>query len=148
MTFNDDKVKYELRIIRMIHSSLGAGLLLFAGIAFVFAERGEIQEKNDLHLILLIIATVLSIAGMLGSRYLFTRMLLSLRAEPFFKKVKAYRNANIVRFSLLESPALFALACYMITGSFAYLLITTILFILFLIARPGEFKMRMDLGQE
>lgn len=148
MRLSDENIKYELRIIRIIHAALGAGVLAFAGIAVLLERQGEFQAKNDLHPVLIILASILAIIGMMGSRYIFTRMIVNMREYPGLKKLKIYRNAHIVRFSLLEAPILFSLAGYLLTSSLSYVLIALVLFVLYLLARPSEFKMRIDLGQE
>jgi hypothetical protein len=93
-----------------------------------------------------IIALVFLIAAVLGSQVIYRAGLKNLRNSNDLKSLLIkYRTLQIIRFSMVEGPALFAAIGYMFTGSSLFIVFVLASLLVLLTIKPSRFKLIEDL---
>ena len=135
------------RTLNILHSAFIFGQLAFAGIAVLLRSTGQMNfEANELRTILPFIAVALAIAGAAGGSALFSKRRDALRGqETLAGKLGDYRGAHIIRWAMLEGPALFSIITFLLTGVYWVLGVVALLIALFISFRPSPKRTVQDL---
>jgi len=111
--------KEYFTILTILHSALLIVQALFAAVAFYMISGGQLPSSVELNNILKIIAPVLVFAGLLGSSLLSKVQLKSIKQKPALKdKLKDYRSVLLLKWALLETPSMFSVVCFLLTGNY------------------------------
>src|ERR1700754_364277 len=113
-----------LKILNLMHKALLTGQILFAGVCFYLVySKTFLPPAKDMDKTLQVIALILSAAGIYTGMMLFKRKLMQLREMPSAAKEKLalYRGACITQWALMEGPCIFCIACFLLTGNYAFL---------------------------
>lgn len=101
---------------------------------------------GELHTILPIVAVALAGGGTAVGLTIFRKQLDVLRGhEVLAEKLKGYRSAQIIRWAMLEAPALFSIITFLLTGVYWVLGIVALLIALFISYRPSPRQAVQDL---
>lgn len=138
--------KSFIKTITIIHLALIMGLLLFSGVSYTLVETNVLSFdfEND---IFSLIVPVFAIGGAFASNFIYTKKINELTSlESLKDKVMGYQTACIIRFALLEGPALLGIVYYMQTGNLLFLIIAGALIVYFVTLRPTKEKIETDLN--
>lgn len=138
--------KSFIKTITIIHLALIMGLLLFSGVSYTLVETNVLSFdfEND---IFSLIVPAFAIGGAFASNFIANKKISELSAVASLKdKLMGYQTACIIRFALLEGPALFGIVIYMQTGNLMYLIIAGAIIAYFVTVRPTKEKIEMDLN--
>jgi hypothetical protein len=135
------------RALTILHAALMVGQIMIAGV-FYFVKLNEpsVAGVAAPGQFWVYIAGGVTILGVLASTSLFSAKLSQVRGLPTLsQKLTDYRKALILRYTLLEGPALVALLGYFITHNVLLLIFPGLLLLLLLQYRPTREKAIMDL---
>jgi len=135
--------KSFIKSLTLIHLSLCAGLLFFAG--FAYLQNGNFSVTTDQTNVFIYIVPIVAMAGYFGSKFVYDNLIRNLpTAEPISKKLQRYQVANIFKFALLEGPAFLALVIYYIDGNALYLVVGLCLMVYLFFQRPSLAKLKSE----
>ncbi len=122
-TTKSQTIKEYFRSITIIHIALVFGLLLFCGVTFFLIDRGQNPETDqDLSSTLQLIIPIIAVAGVLASSILSRSKIKSIKSlNELNQKLQQYRSALILKFALLEAPAILCIVGYLLTANLFYL---------------------------
>lgn len=132
--------------LRIIHSALVIGQIVFAGIIHFIVDSGHSPQHTDLINPLLLLAVFVTFGGLFGANLIYKTKLKNIQpSSRIQKKLYDYRVAIILHYSILETPSLFAGIAYFITANYLFLLFALVIVIYFFINSPGKEKVNRDL---
>ena len=133
--------------LSIVHIALISGQIIFAVVAYFLVSSGAMQTDPSLVKTFNIVVPVMIGASVLASIVLFKTLVEQAKTQADIKnKMKAYRSALILRFALLEAPAIVALVGYVLTGQILYLGAAAIMIAISLVQRPSAATAIKDLG--
>ncbi len=135
-----------IKTLSIIHFALLLGLLVFGGFTIFQLDSG-ITPAFDPSDILLLIYPVIVISVLVASKLIFKYLLAFAEKRTDLKsKLMSYQTALIIKFALIEGPAILGIVLSMITGNTAYIAIASVLIIYFLMQKPTANKIESDLN--
>lgn len=136
------------RTLTILHSAFIFGQLAFAGIAILLRSGGQMTfDAGELNTVLPPVAAGLAAAGAAGGGALFRKRRDDVRRQQgaLSGKLAAYRGAHIIRWAMLEGPALFSIITFLLTGVYWVLGVVVLLVALFISYRPSPKQTVQDL---
>lgn len=124
------------RSIKVLPLALMVGLVLMTSV-ILYLNQDAIPNESIEEFFVIGIALLAAISAVLGS-YLFRKKINETVGKPIVDKVVLYRQATILRFALLEGPALIALVLFHISGNYLFMVITGAMFLFMLLNRPTD----------
>jgi len=119
MENNQQSTKEYFKIISFIHLAILLSIVLF-GVGFYcfIADFQQPDTQSESAKLLVYIVPGMVIAGIIASNIIFRVKLNALMGNEDLKvKLAVYREALIIRYALLERPALLALAAIFMTNN-------------------------------
>lgn len=132
------------RSLQILHLALIAGQVIFLLITLLLVTTsGPLSTfPEETRRLFTGIAAGLALAGLAGSWLLFKSRLRSLQNKATLQeKCNGYRAALLIRYALLEAPALFTLVVFLLTGDYIFMGIALLLVIACAFARPAPAAM-------
>jgi hypothetical protein len=138
MEQNQQTTKEYFRTFKIIHLGLVMGIVLFGLVVTYFiADFQHPDNESDLAKILVYLVPGLVVGGIVASNVISKIKLNALSENIDLRvKLKGYGEPLIIRYALLEFPALFALVAIFITNNKNYLVYAVLLVVLIIIKRP------------
>lgn len=141
----------NIKALTLLHFSLFIGQLMFAGIAgYLVYNKSFKPVFNSEEVIVIVVSGVigLSVALIMLAFILFKKKVEKIRinADAVPEKLTAYRATSIIRWAMLEAPAILAIICFLLTGKYSLLIIVAVLLLIFFSTKPTTFKVAQDLG--
>lgn len=116
------------RQLRVIHSAMLFGLVIFTGVIFFIQHRQGSPLAGDLKMerILQVIAVLLSVGCLVLGYRRYNAALVELKKSfgTLAERTNGYRAASVQWWAMLEGPALFGLIGYFLAGNFAFLFLS------------------------
>lgn len=132
--------------LTVIHAALMTGPILFGLVAFYLNASGQFTGDADNLEVFQIIVPIIVVGGFIGSSLVSNSRLNVIRQKADLRdKLGDYRATLVVKYALLEGPALFALVCYILTASYLFLGLAGLMILALFIQRPTKFKTANDL---
>ncbi len=127
--------------------TLTGGLVFFSVIVSLLALNGFSSPKAEgLGNILNIIVPVLALVGLLGGNAVAKSRLLAIKEMPgLADRMNNYRGVVILRYALLEGPALFSVIAIFLTGELKLLIATAALILMMLYMLPTRPRLIKEL---
>ena len=142
---NNDPVKGILKTLTLIHYALLGGLGMFCAVSLLITQdvKWDLNAWDD-PFFLMIPAAIVGGLGM--SSFLYKQQLSGLRAKATKEeKAKGYPTACIIKWALLEGPALLGIMAFLMTGNAYYISLALLLILYFILQRPTQQKMQSEL---
>ena len=119
MENNQQSSKEYFKIISFIHLALLLGIVLFGIVVYLFiADFQHPDTQSELAKLLVFIVPGIVIAGIIASNIIFrVKLNVVMGSEDLKVKLAVYRESLIIRYMLLEGPALLALTAVFITNN-------------------------------
>lgn len=134
-----------VKTLTLIHSVLIMGLVTFAGVS-LYLGNGEINFDFNTEDTFLIILPVLAITALVLSRIIPQKLLESTKETQDLRKILTqYQTASIIKYALIEGPALVGIVMFMSTSNAAFLAISGVLIIYLLLQKPTKTKIENEL---
>ena len=138
--------KSYIRTITIIHLALIMGLILFSGVSYSIIETNFLSFDFGSDVFVMLVPS-LAVGGAFASNFIYNKKIGELTSlESLKDKVMGYQTACIIRYALLEGPALLGIVTYMQTGNLFFLIIAGALIVYFITLRPTKEKIEMDLN--
>jgi hypothetical protein len=137
----------DLRSINILHKAFLIGQLLFVAIAFCLVYFKLFQpSEHQLEKPLQFIAVIFSIGGFISGNRIFKKRLdQTKRQDNVRAKFEIYRGACITQWALIETPCLFNIVSFMLTGDYTFLYLAGALILTFVKLSPSKTKLVYDL---
>ncbi len=136
--------KTFLRTLSVIHSALCAGLLLFTALAY-WQNSGFKVAATSGDIFVYIVPTV-AMLGYFGSKFIHQKLIGNLpKEEKLPHKLARYQAASLIKYALIEGPALIALFAYFQSGTALYLVIALALLIYLYAQRPTQKRLLQEI---
>ncbi|RAV99833.1 hypothetical protein [Pseudochryseolinea flava] len=136
--------KQYIQRLQIIHAAQMVMISIFSFIAYI--SRPALMEGHEMFLYIL---AAITMAGIVGSRFVFTMLITKAQNEPTLTaKLTRYLTAYIVRLAFLEAPGFFAAVIVLITGNIYAFLATVGILMMFFLVRPTPdlIKLELQLG--
>ena len=148
MENNQSSVKEYFKIISVIHLAMILGVVLVGLVVIFFvADFQQPDTRSEIAGILVYLVPGLVIAGILASNIIFRVKLNGvIESDDLKLKMTVYRESLIIRYALLEGPALFALAAIFMTNNINFLVYAGLIVILLASKRPTKKSIIVDLA--
>ncbi|NRD19698.1 hypothetical protein HNV08_06530 [Winogradskyella eckloniae] len=138
--------KSTIRSLSIVHFALCTGIILFGAMAYFNTEKAVLNfsETEDIFFYLVpAFAIVLTIIN----HFLFQNNLKRVKAKTTLKdKLTHYYTIKIIQFALIDGPAIFGIAIFLITSNQYYIIISMLLLAYLILLRPTTNSIKDDLN--
>jgi hypothetical protein len=150
METNQQTTKEFFKLASFIHLALIAVVVLFGMVVYFFiADFQRPDTRSELARLLVYLVPGLVIAGIVASNIIFRVRLNALKEIGDLKtKMYGYRESLIIRYALLEGPAMFALAAIFMTNNANYMVYAGLMVVLMTLKRPTRKSAIADLESD
>lgn len=133
-----------------MHFSLFIGQIIFTGIAvyLIFSKSfNPAISREDLVILMGSCSIGFAVAMGIVAFAMFKKKVekISLSDGSISEKLAAYRASTIIRWAMLELPALFMIIFFLLTGYYMLLVGVAVLFLLFYFTKPTIAKVAQEL---
>ena len=132
-----------LKILIFLHKALLMGQILFSALCvYLVYTKTMLSPAKELEKILQVAALIITTGGVYAGITIFKKKLLQIREMQASTKEKfaLYRSAFIMQWALLEGPSIFCIACFLLTGNYAFLALAIVIMFLFVMTAPSKVK--------
>lgn len=134
----------SLKILSLIHASLVFGLLVLSIFSYFYGV-GFVSNFNIKGDVFIYIIPLLAMFGYFGSKYIFRKQLLTINtSDALALKMAKYQSASIIKYALIEGPAVLAFVIFMRDGYTLYFTIAVCLLLYLAFDRPTKTKLFQD----
>lgn len=138
------QMKSLLSTLPIIHFSMVIGLVIFTG--FVYWNNPDFNAAMNSSDIFTYLVPVVAASGYFASKAIFQNLTANIaRTDGLQNKLSRYQVATIIKYALLEGPAILALIAYYFSGNALHLVIALSLIAYFFSQRPTRKKVLDDL---
>lgn len=132
--------------ISVIHLGLLSGIIAF-GTVIYFENDDWIINYTETENIFFFIVPIMSVCGILIGNILFDAQIKRLAPKnSLSEKLIGFQTASIIRYALIEAPALLGIISSMLSGNLFYLLISSLLAAYFYSLKPTKDKIEQSLN--
>lgn len=133
-----------MNTLTLLHMALTAGPLI---VGLIFYSSTPIQEYKDIQGdIAIYIFPLIGLMGFLSSMYMFKALTKNVENKPSLQeKLANFQSASLIRYALLEGPALLNLVWFSTTGNLLFLTVAGVLILLLFLQRPTKLKIDREL---
>lgn len=125
---NPSSYQTNLRTLSILHYALLAGLLMFSGLAYFLIGptlKGGEAEAESFNAIYRYLIPGIAIIAIVYGRFIGNQLLAKAKEEEDIgAKLSIYRNAALIRWSLMEGAGMFAVIAYLFTGNQVFIMIS------------------------
>lgn len=118
--------KQYFRTAKLIHLALVGGVVLFAFVVSYLMSGKDLSTGYDADAnTFYTLVGVLGLFGLFGGDFIFKLQIRKAKSQPALpQKMMQYQSANIIKYALIESVALFSIVAALLTLSVWFLVIT------------------------
>jgi len=146
MTTDDMPISKFVPTLKIIHIALIMGQLVFAGVVLFLDSQNSVGMAKELSNIFLFLALIFTGGGIFMSRTFYKSKLDAIEQEQALDiKLAQLRTAMIMKYAILETPSIFALAGFLITGNYLILLFALLVIAVFVMEAPSLEKISQEL---
>jgi len=133
--------------MKIIFFALCSGIVFFAIASyFVSMQPGQVHADKSIDDIFIIIVPVFALISISAGYFLYRSKLQLIKDNPeMLVKCQQFQVISIIKFALIEAPALFAIVSYMLTTNYIYLAVAGLILVVFLINFPSKTKIQNDI---
>jgi hypothetical protein len=132
--------------LAIIYAPLLLAQVAFGGISYYLVSTGQFPTDPSMTNTFKLVALLVLSMGMLASVFVSKAQFKAIKQKTSLPdKMKAYRPALLIKWALLETPSLFCIVCFLLTGSFVILGMAGASLIMLIIYRPTASGACMDL---
>ena len=116
-----------LKTFKILHLALLIGMLFFGVVVYMQNDSWELTffDAEDVFLYL---SPVLAIGGIVVGNIIFKKFIEKARLQPTLNlQLQGFQSASVIKYSLVEGPALFSLVSAMISSNLFFFIIAGVL---------------------
>ncbi|GGF34648.1 hypothetical protein [Echinicola rosea] len=137
--------KAYFKNLTILHGMLLVAQIAFFTAAYFFTDRSMVSNE-ELNSLFTYLIPVLVLAGIAGSNLLFRKQLAKLIETDTLKvKLTGYLSSLVIKYALLEIPAMLSIVAYFITANYLFLGMAVVVLIVFVLDRPSMGRTITDL---
>ncbi|MDD4967963.1 MAG: hypothetical protein PHT07_00890 [Paludibacter sp.] len=138
METNQQSTKEFFKLASFIHLGLILGVVLFGMIVYFFlADFQHVDTTTEFPKLLVYLVPGLVVVGIVASNMMYRIRLNEVKERGDLKtKMQGYRESLIIRYMLLEGPALFALVAVFRTNNSSFMVYAGLMVVLMALKRP------------
>ena len=139
--------KTKLSQLNIIHMALVAGIIIFLSVFYYLISNGaENEPATELKEIFQLIVIMLGGFSLIGGNFMYKRKLNSILTDsPLEDKIALFGQASIVRYAMIEGPALFCGVAFFLIQDISFLIVGALLAVYMLTLRPTKGRVIQDL---
>ena len=140
--------KSFLRTFTLIHLALVASVLIPGLMMFLQTQNQELtfSYSGD---VMFFVVPFMAIAGILAGNYLYKNIINGLNTKnTLIEKLNGFQTASVIKYALLEGPAILGIVAFMNEGNQYFLIISIFLLGWLILQRPTRDKVESDLSLE
>lgn len=118
-------------------------IMMLTVIHFVMPPNTPSSEGNNTFLI---IAAVIALGGIFIGQKVFEQRVSAIQDGTVFEKLSAYRPALIIKYAMLEAPAMIAVIFYFLEGHIYFVIIALFLVLIMAYHLPLKSRVTNDLN--
>lgn len=141
-------VKTFLRTYNLIHLALVAGVFVSG---FLIYMKTKVQELNLSYSgdVMFFVVPIMAISGIVAGNFLYAKNIKKLDSKTtLLEKLNGFQTAAIIRYALLEGPALLGIVAFINDGNQYFLIISLNLLAWLIAQRPTRDKVERELKLE
>ena len=136
----------SFKSLQRIHTSMLAGMVLFAIVSAVVHFQGRPAPNGNLNKILQVSVLAVGFILIKTGLAIFDRRLGTIPATATFaQKMADYKTAAIIKWLMIEVPVLFSVVSFIIIRNYAFMVLAFGLMILFAFQGPVKQKIMLEL---
>ena len=145
-----NQFKPEIKSLLTIHTALLAGQIILLMLFYFLAGNRYNSGNLQLFKTLQIAAAILAMSSVTAAFVIFKKKVteLQLSDSNLKEKLILYRAACILKFAMIEGPAIFSIISYCIFPNTSFIVLAVILIVLFALQRPTIPMLMQDIGAE
>lgn len=140
--------KSFLRTFNLIHLALVAAVVVPGLLIYMQTESQgfSLSYSGD---VMFFLVPVMAIVGIFTGNYLYRNIINSLASKNTLKeKLSGFQTASVIKYALLEGPALLGFVAYMGEGNLYFIIISLLLALWLIAQRPTRDRVERDLMLE
>ncbi|PWL37833.1 hypothetical protein DKG77_13770 [Flagellimonas aquimarina] len=135
-----------IKTLSLLHLGLISSPVVLSGIIYFQTQSTSFDLSNTDDIYLMIVPIVSVICLFLGD-FIFKHSVKNIPKTINLKqKLARFQTASIIKYALVEAPALFGVVAFMITENMAYLIVSLVLIFYFFMLKPTKEKIEKALG--
>jgi len=138
METNQQSTKEFFKLASFIHLGLVMGVVLFGMVVYFFlADFQHVDTTSEFAKLLVYLVPGLVVVGIVASDMMYRFRLNAVKEREDLKiRMQGYRESLIIRYMLLEAPAMFALVAVFITNNSNFIVYAGLMVVLMALKRP------------
>ncbi|TMU50916.1 hypothetical protein [Flagellimonas algicola] len=134
-----------VKTLSIIHLGLLAGPFLFGVVAYYQTENAFLDYTNTEDVFLFGVP-IFAVTGIFVGNLLFKQMMTAaMKTDGLRPKLARFQTASLVKYALIEGPALIGTIAFLNTGNLTYLYISGVLILFLYLLRPTKEKIELGL---
>ena len=134
-----------VKTLTVTHTALLGGVLAFAGLT-LFLNLEEMSFEFDMQDTMLLIFPIIAISALSMVRIIPQKMIDAAKKESrLLSKLEKYRSALMIKYVLIEGPAMFGIIFFLSTKNAAFIAIAGVLVAFYILQRPTKEKVESEL---
>ncbi|MCL6268079.1 hypothetical protein [Flagellimonas myxillae] len=135
-----------IKTLTIIHLGLMAGPTIFGFIAYSQAENSVLDYSNTEDVFIFVVP-IFALTGIFVGNLIFKQtMNAASTIEGLRAKLTRFQTASLVKYALVEGPALLGFVAFYISENLTYLYIGAVLILYLYLLRPTKDKIERGLG--
>jgi hypothetical protein len=132
--------------LTLVYAPLVLMQVAFGGVMYYLVSTGQFTTDPTMTDTFKLVALLVVSLGVLASAFVSKAQFKAIKQKTALpEKMKAYRTALIIKWALLETPGMFCIVCFLLTGSSVILGLAGPTLIMLIIYRPTASGACMDL---
>lgn len=132
-----------IKTLSTLHLAMAAGPLLVTAFFYFNTELETNGTASDIYVY---VFPIIALIGIFSSKFIFNLLIKKLKTkETLQAKLAGYQSASLIKFALIEGPALLNIVWFSQTGNLLYLTIGGVLILFLFMQRPKTEKIETDL---
>lgn len=149
MQSNEDLLNNFFKTNNIIYFALLGGLVFFLIIVLFLYSQGFIETDNDqtLYTAFLVISVVMTFNAFVTGNIIYKKKIKE-QAElnNITEKLMKYREAFLIRFTLLEGATFFLLIVFLVTANFLFIALAGFVLAYFIYLKPNRSKVLEEMN--
>lgn len=139
------KIKNIFLIINVLFIALLSGQIFYLFIGLFLVQSGNLDGIPGLNMIYMFLTPTVVLFSILSSKFIYSKQVSAFdKTTSLESKLISYRTNNIIRLALLEGANIFSISIMIITASYLFAALSSIILFFFLFNRPNREKFIMD----
>lgn len=145
-----NRFRPEIKSLLTIHKTLLAGQIIMLLLFYFLAGNRYNSSNLQLFKTLQLVAAFLAISSVTTAFVTFKKKVAQLQVSNsnLSERLVLYRSASILKYALIEGPAVFSIIAYSVFPNASFMVLAAILIVLFAMQRPTIAMLMHDIGAD